>query len=83
MIRNTCSAKSPARVFNVSDKSSTDLESRLLQIETEERKTELDFWRDTAELRKDLFEAKKEYSAVSNRELLFDSLEDNYGGSFQ
>jgi len=66
-----------------SDKRMSNLESRLVQLESEERKTELDFWRDTAELRKDLFEAKKEYSAVSNRELLFDSVEDNYDGSVQ
>ena len=62
-----------------SEKRLSNLETRLLQIESDERKAVLDFWRDTAELRKDLFDAKEEYSAVSNRELLFDSVEDNYG----
>ena len=60
------------------DKRLSNLEMRLLQLESDERKAELDFWRDSAEIRQNIFDAKKDYSAVSSRETIFDNVEGSY-----
>ena len=56
-----------------------NLEKLLVQLEHEKRQEELAFWKDTAEVRKDLFAQAFEYTATRRRSQLLGSLEAQYG----
>ena len=56
-------------------KRATRLEQLLAQIEDQQRREELDFWKDTMELQRTMVEAAQEYDALRQRA----SLLDDYG----
>lgn len=47
----------------------------ILQLDETRRKEERDFWKDTMEIRKELFEAGKEYGGLRTRSDLFKDIE--------
>ena len=57
----------------------TNLQGQLLQLEQQRREEELSFWKDTVELRKDLFESASEYRNTRHRHNLFSEVEKKYG----
>ena len=61
-------------------KRQSNLESQLLQLESDKRQEELAFWKDTADLREKLFETAGLYRNAKNRYAIFSGLEADYGG---
>lgn len=55
------------------------LEGQLMQLEHQRREEELTFWKDTVELRKQLFETAGDYRADKHRYSLFADVEEKYG----
>ena len=53
-------------------KRATRLEQLLAQIEDQQRREELDFWKDTMELQRTMVEAAQEYDALRQRASLLD-----------
>ena len=53
----------------------TALEKVIISLEQERRNEDLAFWKDTAELRKELFSGAGEYQAIANRFNLFADFE--------
>jgi hypothetical protein len=53
-------------------KRATRLEQLLVQIEDQQRREELDFWKDTMELQRTMVEAAQEYDALRQRASLLD-----------
>lgn len=51
----------------------------LLQLDEQRRREEVDFWKDTAELREKLFEVAGEYQALRHRTSVFESIEPREG----
>ena len=56
-----------------------NLEGQLLQLEQSRREEELSFWKDTVELREQLFETASEYRNTRNRYNIFSGVGVNYG----
>lgn len=59
----------------------SNLEGQLAQLEKERRGEELGFWKDTVELRQQLFENAGEYTAAKQRDLIFADVETGYHGN--
>jgi hypothetical protein len=59
------------------------LENQMLQLEHQRREEQLSFWKDTVDLRKDLFETAAEYKTADNRYRLLSGMENNYGRNYQ
>ena len=59
----------------------SNLEGQLAQLEKERRDEELGFWKDTVELRQQLFENAGEYTAAKQRDLIFADVETGYHGN--
>jgi hypothetical protein len=57
----------------------TNLQSQLLQLEQQRREEELAFWKDTVELRQQLFATAADYRNTRHRYSIFTRVEDNYG----
>ena len=55
------------------------LEGQLIQLEGQRREEEIDFWKDTVELRKQLFEASSNYRDTKHRYSVFSQVEETYG----
>ena len=55
------------------------LEGQLMQLEQQRREEELSFWKDTVELRKELFETAGSYRDSQHRYSVFSGVEDHYG----
>lgn len=53
------------------------LEGQLMQLEQQRREEELAFWKDTVELREELFESAGEYRNTRQRYSIFSRLEEN------
>ena len=56
-----------------------NLESQLLQLEQQRREEELSFWKDTVELRQQLFETATDYRNNQHRYNIFSGVEKHYG----
>jgi hypothetical protein len=59
------------------------LQTTLMRLDTERRKEELTFWKDSSDLRESLFELAKEYQAARHRTALLGDVESGgepYGG---
>ena len=56
----------------------TNLQSQLLQLEQQRREEELAFWKDTVELRKELFESATDYRNTRHRYSIFSQVEEKY-----
>ena len=56
-----------------------NLESQLLQLEQQRREEELAFWKDTVDLRQQLFETADDYRNTRNRYNIFSGVGVNYG----
>lgn len=56
----------------------TGLEGQLLQLEQQRRDEELDFWKDTVELRARLFEGAAGYKDANHRHGIFSDVEEKY-----
>ena len=54
------------------------LEGQLMQLEQQRREEELAFWKDTVELRKELFESATDYRDTSQRHAIFSRVEGSY-----
>ena len=54
------------------------LEGQLMQLEQQRREEELAFWKDTVELRKELFESAADYRDTSQRHAIFSQVEGQY-----
>ena len=61
-------------------KRQSGLESQLLQLEQQRRDEELAFWKDTVELRQNLFEGAASYKDAKHRYSVFSDVEAGYGG---
>ncbi|HBG25835.1 MAG: hypothetical protein A2Y10_08370 [Planctomycetes bacterium GWF2_41_51] len=57
----------------------SNIESQLLQLEQSRRDEELNFWKDTVELREKLFAGASEFSSAKQRYSMLSGLEDHYG----
>jgi hypothetical protein len=57
----------------------SNLEGQLLQLENQKREEELAFWKDTVELRQQLFEGAAAYKAAKHRYSVFSQVEGKYG----
>lgn len=70
-----------AKINSLPDKARrfSNLESQLLQLESQRRDEELAFWKDTVELREKLFESAATYKAANHRYALFSDVEAKYG----
>lgn len=55
------------------------LEGQLLQLEQQRRDEELTFWKDTVELRQQLFESAGDYRGASHRYSILGKVEKEYG----
>lgn len=60
----------------------SNLESQLLQLESQKRDEQLAFWKDTVELREKLFENADSYRQAKQRIDIFSDVEGQYGGPF-
>jgi hypothetical protein len=56
----------------------SNLEGQLLQLETQRRDEELAFWKDTVELRGQLFEGAVTYKDANHRHSIFSDVEEKY-----
>ena len=56
----------------------TNLQSQLLQLEQQRREEELSFWKDTVELRQQLFATAADYRNTRHRYSIFTRVEDKY-----
>ncbi len=56
----------------------SNLESQLLQLESQKRDEELAFWKDTVELRQKLFESAAKYKDAKHRYSVFSDVEAEY-----
>lgn len=56
-------------------KNATRFEQMIAQLDEQKRREELQFWKDSMEVRELMFEAAKEYHALSHRAALFRGLE--------
>ena len=54
------------------------LEGQLMQLEQQRREEELTFWKDTVELRKELFESAADYRGIKHRHSIFSRVEEKY-----
>ena len=61
-------------------KRQSNLESQLLQLESQRREEELAFWKDTVDLRDKLFEGATQYRQAKQRHSIFDAVEVPDGG---
>jgi len=57
------------------DREAMNLEKLIVQLEKDRRKEELDFWKDSKELREGLFEHAMEYGATARRARMLSGLE--------
>ena len=57
----------------------SNLEGQILQLEQQRRDEELAFWKDTVELRQQLFESAAAYKAAEHRYSVFSQVEEQYG----
>ena len=55
------------------------LEGQLIQLEQQRREEELVFWKDTMEIRKELFASASDYRDTKNRYSIFSEVEGKYG----
>jgi hypothetical protein len=69
--------------FPDGEKRQSSLENQMLQLEHQRREEQLSFWKDTVDLRKDLFENAAEYKTADNRYRLLTGMENNYGRNYQ
>jgi hypothetical protein len=58
------------------DREAMNLEKLIVSLEKDRRKAELDFWKDSKELREGLFEQAMEYGATSRRARMLSGLEE-------
>jgi hypothetical protein len=58
------------------DREAMNLEKLIVALEKDRRKAELDFWKDSKELREGLFEQAMEYGATSRRARMLSGLEE-------
>jgi len=70
-----------AKINSLPDKARrlSNLESQLLQLESQRRDEELAFWKDTVELREKLFESAAQYKTANHRYSIFSDVEAKYG----
>lgn len=61
-------------------KRQSNLESQLLQLEQQKRDEELAFWKDTVDLRRELFDTAALYRVVKHRYSIFSDVEGKHGG---
>ena len=68
-------------INNVPDRNKRlgNLESQLLQLEQQRREEELAFWKDTVDLRQQLFETATDYRNNQHRYNIFSDVEKHYG----
>ena len=61
-------------------RSQQNLERLIVDLEKQRRDEELNFWKDTTEIREKLFENAATYSATQHRKQILCGVEDEYGG---